>query len=305
MTAIVELDRLSKSFGSTTALDGVSFEVSQGSVLGLLGPNGAGKTTLINCLTTLIRPDSGTARIAGFDLVSEPERVRGSIAATGQFAAVDELLTARENLVFFARLLKLGKSRARERAGRLIEEFGLGEQADKPVRTLSGGTRRRLDLAVSLVVERPVLFLDEPTTGLDLHSRDALWDRVRALRAAGVTILLTTQYLEEADALADRIVMIDHSRVIAEGTPEELKDRVGGGAVCEVQIADPDRRAKALAVLDDASEVDGAVVLPADGIGVLARVIRSLEGAGIEPDDLTMRRPTLDDVFRALTGRPD
>ncbi|MEU6720258.1 ATP-binding cassette domain-containing protein [Nonomuraea sp. NPDC046802] len=302
MTASVELRDLSKSFGETLALDKLSLEVAEGSVVGLLGPNGAGKTTLINCLTTLLKPDGGTARVAGFDLVGQPEKVRASIAVTGQFAAVDETLTGRENLVFFGRLLKLSKQEARDRAQKLLERFDLIDDADKATKGYSGGMRRKLDLAVSLVVERPVLFLDEPTTGLDPTSRDALWASVHELRSTGVTVLLTTQYLEEADQLADRIAVVDHGRLIAEGTPQELKKQTGGGAVCEVRIADAATRARALTVLDQAVEQDEAVVVPAPGIGTLSTVIKALESAHIEPDDLTLRKPTLDDVFRSLTG---
>ncbi|WP_055483295.1 ATP-binding cassette domain-containing protein [Sphaerimonospora mesophila] len=306
MTAIVELRHLSKSFGTTVALDGLSLAIPEGSVVGLLGPNGAGKTTLINCLTTLLRPDSGSATIAGHDLLTEPDKVRAHIAVTGQFAAIDETLTGRENLVFFGRLLRLGKDEAKDRAGGLLERFGLSAEADKPVKTYSGGMRRKLDLAASLVVPRPVLFLDEPTTGLDPVSRETLWDTVRDLRSTGVTILLTTQYLEEADQLADRIVVIDHGKVVAEGTAQELKDRVGGGAVCEIRIADPGVREKAMAVLGRSAEgEDGPIVLPAEGVEALAGIVKTLEAAKIEPDDLALRKPTLDDVFRSLTGRPE
>ncbi|MFI6482112.1 ATP-binding cassette domain-containing protein [Nonomuraea sp. NPDC050663] len=315
---MIEVSALHKSFGPTVAVEDVSFTVAPGTVLGLLGPNGAGKTTVINCLTTLLRPDHGRALVAGHDVLAAPARVRENIAVTGQFAAVDELLSGRENLVLFARLQGLSKSAARARAEELTERFGLAEAAGRKAGGYSGGMRRRLDLAAALVVERPVLFLDEPTTGLDPRGREALWSVVRELRGAGTTILLTTQYLEEADQLADGVVVIDHGRVIASGAPEELKERVGG-TVCVVHVADRERLAKAAAALgatptrasEDrvalgegsvwAAEVrvgEGAIVLPG---ARLTDVVRALDQAGIEPDDVLMRRPTLDDVFFALT----
>jgi ABC-2 type transport system ATP-binding protein len=279
---------LRRSFGDKAAVDGVSFEVPAGTVVGLLGPNGAGKTTTVHCLTTLLRPTSGSATVAGYDVVRQAAEVRRSIAVTGQFAALDEILTGRENLVLFGRLLGLDRRRAAARAGELIDRFDLGEIAGKPVRTYSGGLRRRLDLAASLVVDRPVLFLDEPTTGLDPRSRRALWEVVRELRDAGTAVLLTTQYLEEADQLAARVLLIDRGRV------------------CEVRIGDPKLRERAATELRAAfpalTEDDEVLRLGADDSGTLTEVVRRLETAGVEADDVTVRRPTLDEVFLALTG---
>ncbi|MEV4200585.1 ATP-binding cassette domain-containing protein [Micromonospora globbae] len=301
---MIQVSDLRRSFGATVAVDGVGFEVAAGEVVGLLGPNGAGKTTTIHCLTTLLRPDSGTARVAGFDVVRQAAEVRRSIAVTGQFAALDEMLTGRENLVLFGRLLGLGRRAAAARADELIERFDLGEVAGAAVRTYSGGLRRRVDLAASLVVDRPVLFLDEPTTGLDPRSRRALWEVVRQLRDDGTAVLLTTQYLEEADQLAARVLLVDHGRVVAEGTPDDLKGRLGG-AVCEVRIEDPRDRAAASAQLraafPDLTE-DEDVLRLAAGSGTLTEVVRRLESAGVEADDVTVRRPTLDEVFLSLTG---
>jgi ABC-2 type transport system ATP-binding protein len=303
---VIEVDQLRHSFGSTVAVDGVSFTAAAGSVLGVLGRNGAGKTTIINCLTTLLRPDSGRAVVAGCDVRDDPAGVRARIALTGQNAAVDEVLSGRDNLVLFGRLLGLSKSAARARADELLGRFGLQDAAGRPVGSYSGGMRRRLDLAVSLVVERPVMFLDEPTTGLDPQSRQELWAVIRDLRAAGRTILLTTQYLEEADNLADAILVLDHGRVIAEGSPDELKERVGGAA-CHVEIADPAVRARAADALRrdfaDVAEADGALVVPAGNTGLLTEVVRALDSAGVQADNLGLRRPTLDDAFFALTGR--
>ncbi|QLQ35853.1 ATP-binding cassette domain-containing protein [Micromonospora robiginosa] len=301
---MIQVHDLRRSFGATTAVDGVGFEVAAGEVVGLLGPNGAGKTTTIHCLTTLLKPDSGSARVAGFDVVDQAAQVRRSIAVTGQFAALDELLTGRENLVLFGRLLGLDRRAAATRADELVERFDLGEVAGKAVRTYSGGLRRRADLAASLVVDRPVLFLDEPTTGLDPRSRRALWEVVRQLRADGTTVLLTTQYLEEADQLADRVLLVDHGRVVAEGTPDELKGRLGG-TVCEVRVEDPRARETAAARLREAFPElteDDDVLRVAAGAGTLTEVVRRLEAAGVEADDVTVRRPTLDEVFLSLTG---
>ncbi|MEV0006384.1 ATP-binding cassette domain-containing protein [Micromonospora sp. NPDC050980] len=301
---MIQVHELRRSFGATTALDGVGFSVAAGEVVGLLGPNGAGKTTTIHCLTTLLKPDSGSARVAGFDVVDQAAQVRRSIAVTGQFAALDEMLTGRENLVLFGRLLGLDRRAAAARADELVERFDLGEVAGKAVRTYSGGLRRRADLAASLVVDRPVLFLDEPTTGLDPRSRRALWEVVRQLRADGTTVLLTTQYLEEADQLADRVLLIDHGRVVAEGTPDELKGRLGG-AVCEVRVEDPRAREAAAARLREAFPElteDDDVLRVAAGPGTLTEVVRRLESAGVQADDVMVRRPTLDEVFLSLTG---
>ncbi|WP_369249786.1 ATP-binding cassette domain-containing protein [Streptomyces sp. R41] len=305
--AVIEIDRLRKCFGPKTAVDDVSFSVAPGSVVGLLGPNGAGKTTLINCLTTLLGPDGGSATVAGHDIVADPRGVRASIAVTGQFAAVDESLSGRENLVFFARLLGLSKTGARARAAELLDQFGLTESADRPAGQYSGGMRRKLDLAASLVVPRPVLVLDEPTTGLDPRSRETLWDAVRRLAADGMAILLTTQYLDEADALAGRIVVIDEGRVIAEGTPRELKKQTGG-SVCEVTIGDTATRTRAAALLAGFAGVnvrDDAVVVPVRGTDDLAGIIRDLRAEGVHADDVAVHPPTLNDVFFALTeNRP-
>ena len=237
----IEASGLVKAFGATRAVDGVDLAVPTGSVYGFLGPNGAGKTTTIRMLATLLRPDAGTARVLGHDIVAEADAVRGRIALTGQYASVDEDLTGRENLVLLARLLGLPRTAARSRADELLGAFGLAEVAGRQVNTYSGGMRRRLDIAASIVVTPELLFLDEPTTGLDPHSRNQVWDIVRALVADGTTVLLTTQYLEEADQLADRVAVIDHGRVIAEGTPGQLKASVGAGAL-QVRLRDPDRR---------------------------------------------------------------
>jgi daunorubicin resistance ABC transporter ATP-binding subunit len=301
---VVELEDVKKSFGDVKALNGLSLSVEEGTIVGLLGPNGAGKTTSINVLSTLVRPDSGRAAVAGFDTVTQADQVRSVIGLTGQFAALDEGLTARENLVLFGRLLKLGKANARKRAGELLERFGLTDAADRRAGGFSGGMRRRLDLAVSMLSKPVVLFLDEPTTGLDPTSRVLLWDVVRELKNEGVTILLTTQYLLEADELADSITVIDHGRVIAEGTAAALKAKVGG-SVCELTLADEGVRERAGEALGEHHQVtttDTGLTLPAAGSGTLTEVVRVLDAAGIPVDDIALRHPTLDDVFFALTG---
>ena len=290
-------------FGQTRALDGVSFTVDRGAVLGLLGPNGAGKTTAVRVLATLLRPDSGRASVAGLDVVARASAVRHRIGLAGQYAAVDENLTGRENLQLFGTLYRLGRG-ADARAAELLERFDLVDAADRVARTYSGGMRRRLDLAASLVNRPEVLFLDEPTTGLDPRSRLALWDVIADLVDGGTTLLLTTQYLEEADRLADRIAVIDGGRVIAEGTADELKGRAGGQLVA-VRVAAGDVAAAraALAPLGEAEQVgDGSLVVPAsDGVDVV-RAAQLLGDAGIGLDEIALRRPTLDDVFLQLTG---
>jgi daunorubicin resistance ABC transporter ATP-binding subunit len=301
---------LVRRFGETEALGGVDLEVSEGSVVGLLGPNGAGKTTLVKVLATLLRPDEGQAEVFGHDVVAEAGAVRELIGLTGQFAAVDELLTGRENLRMFGRLFRLSRRGADRRAGELLERLGLADAADRQVKTYSGGMRRRLDLASSLITRPRILFLDEPTTGLDPRSRNEIWSVVRDLVQEGMTLLLTTQYLEEADQLADRIAVIDHGRVIAEGTGDELKDGVGGSMV-ELRLEEPHDRERARAALTglaceehEQAEQPGQLVLAVgeDGVGVVAAAAGALQAAGIPVRDLSLRRPTLDDVFLELTG---
>jgi ABC-2 type transport system ATP-binding protein len=301
-----------KRFGSTVALAGVDLVVEEGSVLGLLGPNGAGKTTMVRVLATLLEPDEGRASVFGHDVVREPHKVRELIALTGQFAAIDELLTGRENLRMFGRLFRLDKTSANQRADELLERFDLADAADRPARTYSGGMRRRLDLASSLLIRPRLLFLDEPTTGLDVRSRIQIWEVIRDLVREGTTLLLTTQYLEEADQLAERIVVVDHGRVIAQGTGDELKDSVGRQMI-EVRIVDPADRPRALEALaslgcgtPEPSEVDRELTLPAprDGVAMVAAAARVLAEARIPVNELALRRPTLDDVFLTLTGAP-
>ncbi len=302
----IQVSGLVKRFGETTALAGVTFEAARGEVLGLLGPNGAGKTTTVNVLSTLLRPDAGSATVDGHDVVTEPAEVRRSIALTGQFAALDEALTGVENLALFGRLRGLSGSAARARADELLERFDLVEAADGRVSSYSGGMRRRLDLAASLVDDVPILFLDEPTTGLDPRSRATLWDMVRDLQAEGRTIILTTQYLEEADQLADRIVLIDNGKVVVEGTPSDLK-RSAGGQSCVVQPVDPGRLDEVAKLLDDRGPLSvehdlGTVTIPDTEAADLSAILQRLGQAGIEVADLSLRRPTLDDVFLDLTG---
>lgn len=302
---------LRKRFGETQALRGVDFQIGRGKVLGLLGPNGAGKTTAVRILCTLVKPDAGQAFIDGVDVVSEPRRARGRIGLTGQFAAVDEWLTGFENLDHVGRLFHLRAVEARRRARELLERFDLVESADRVAKGYSGGMRRRLDLAMSLIGRPSVLFLDEPTAGLDPRSRLSLWDAIEELGRAGTTTLLTTQYLEEADRLADEIVVIDHGAVIARGSPEELKRRVGGELV-EVVLADPSDAGRVIEVLGhqacgnaQAVADAGVVTIPVDDLsGIVPRVVRQLDAAGIGVLDVGTRRCTLDDVFLALTGHP-
>jgi ABC-2 type transport system ATP-binding protein len=312
MNVAIQAEGLRKRYKETEALRGVDLSVPAGTVLGLLGPNGAGKTTAVRVLATLLDPDGGHATVAGFDVVKQPREVRRRIGFAGQYAAVDELLTGRENLVLLGKLLHLGRRGAAQRAEHLLARFELTEAADRPLRTYSGGMRRRLDLAGCLVADPAVLFLDEPTTGLDPASRITLWTTVRGLVADGVTVLLTTQYLEEVDFLADQIVVIDAGLVVAEGTPDELKRKVGEERL-EVRVA-PDRLAAAVAVLTRVAvetptvdEPKGIVALQLqDGMHGVADAAAALRDANITLTDFAVRRPTLDDVFLNLVGaRPD
>jgi ABC-2 type transport system ATP-binding protein len=303
----ISVSGLRKAFGDVQALDGVDLEVAQGTVLGLLGPNGAGKTTAVRVLTTLLKPDAGTARVAGLDVVRDAARLRERIGLAGQYAAVDENLTGLENLTMVGRLYGEGRAAAKRRGRQLIERFDLVDAADRPVKTYSGGMRRRLDLGAALVASPPVLFLDEPTTGLDPRSRLEVWATIEDLVADGSTVLLTTQYLEEADRLAGTIAVIDHGRVIAEGAPDELKDRVGGERL-EVRLEDPraaSAAVEALAPMSDERPLadDEVVRLPVRRrSGTIVEAVRRLDEAGVAVDDLALRRPTLDDVFLSLTG---
>ena len=304
----IEAEGLVKTFGKVRALDGIDMVAREGTVFGLLGPNGAGKTTAIRVLSTLLRPDSGKASVGGFDVVRQPGEVRRLIGLTGQYAAVDELLTGRENLYMIGRLLGMRASDARSRAAELLEAFDLADAATKLVKSYSGGMRRRLDLAASLVGRPRFLYLDEPTTGLDPRSRLQLWEMIRRLVAESVTVLLTTQYLEEADRLADEIVVIDHGRVIAAGTPAQLKTRIGG-QVLQARPADSADLAateKILAAFAEAGEGphnDGQLVTVSIAHrSALGQVVRRLDDEGIAIDDLSLRRPSLDEVFLAITG---
>jgi ABC-2 type transport system ATP-binding protein len=306
---IVEAEGLVKVYGGKLrALDSLTLTVPPGGVYGLLGPNGAGKTTLIRVLTTLLAPDAGSARVASVDVTRDPAEVRARIGLAGQAAAVDDYLTGRENLQMVGRLYGLARREARRRAGEVLDRIGLQEAADRQVKTYSGGMRRRLDLAASLVGRPQVLFLDEPTTGLDPASRLALWALIGDLVGTGTTVLLTTQYLEEADQLADRIAVIDRGRLLIQGTSDQLKDRVGG-AVVELRVPTADRRRtlQALRALGGeeptVDERGGRLVLPApDGAATLAQALGRLDAAGIRPDGVALRKPTLDDVFLTLTG---
>ena len=308
----VHIEGVTKRFGTTRALAGVDLDVAEGTVFGLLGPNGAGKTTLVRVLATLLAPDAGRAEVFGRDVVDEAPAVRELLGLTGQFAAVDEILTGRENLEMFGRLFDLSRDEARRRASELLERFELADAADRPARTYSGGMRRRLDLASSLLTRPRILFLDEPTTGLDPRSRNEIWAIVRELIREGTTIMLTTQYLEEADELADQIVVIDHGRVIAQGTGNELKDRVGG-QILEVELTSAAQSDEARAVLagvgcgdPDPGGRPDELTLPAprDGLELIEDAAAALRHAGIGVSDLGLRRPTLDDVFLQLTGAP-
>ncbi|MFI6870282.1 ATP-binding cassette domain-containing protein [Nocardia sp. NPDC050406] len=305
----VFVEDIRKSFGDVHALRGVSFTAPRGSVLGILGPNGAGKTTTVKILSTLLRPDSGTAVVAGRDVRKDPAGVRRSIMMTGQYAALDENLSGGENLELFGRLMGLSRKAARQRATTLLEEFDLADAGRRAVRHYSGGMRRRVDIACGLVVKPEVVFLDEPTTGLDPRSRQGVWDLVNALKTQGITVLLTTQYLEEADVLSDNIIVIDKGTVIAEGTADELKEKIGG-SYCEVVPLDPGQLARVAEALGDLvpaavrAELTGdRLSIPApEGADTLAEALRRLDKAGLRLADIGLRRPSLDDVFLSLTG---
>ncbi len=306
----IEASGLVKTFGETRAVDGVDLAVRPGMVYGLLGPNGAGKTTTIRMLATLFPPDSGTARVFGHDVVREADEVRGRVSLTGQFASVDEDLTGFENLVLLARLLGHSRAQAKARASELLDAFGLSEAADRQVKNYSGGMQRRLDIAASIVVTPDLMFLDEPTAGLDPRSRHQVWEIVRALVAGGTTVLLTTQYLDEADQLADRIAVIDHGKVIAEGTSGELKASVGSGAL-HVRLRNPEDRSRAERVLSQALGVPMHLDSDPAALSVrisdpepVAHALAELSRSGVAVTDFALGQPSLDEVFLALTGRP-
>ena len=310
MTDAIVVEGARKRYGDKQALDGLDLTVRRGTVHGLLGPNGAGKTTTVRILATLLRHDEGVVRVAGHDVRTQADQVRRRIGLLGQHAALDEELGGRQNLEMFGRLYHLGARRAGERADELLERFGLADTGRKAVKQYSGGMRRRLDLAASLITEPEVLFLDEPTTGLDPRGRAEVWESVRSLVGGGTTVLLTTQYLEEADRLADRIAVVDRGRVVADGTPDELKSRAGQDRI-DVVVRDVGRLAEAavlLPVRPDEVAVDpdrGRISAPVtDRMGSLAETVRALEAAGIEAEDIALRRPTLDEVFLSLTGEP-
>ena len=310
-TGGVVVEGIEKSFGDVHALRGIDFEAAPGEVLGILGPNGAGKTTMVNILSTLVTPDSGRAVVAGHDVVDDPAAVRKRIMLTGQYAALDDMLSGYENLVMFGRLMGLRKPAAQARARELLGEFDLEKAANRRVGTYSGGMRRRIDIACGLVVRPDVVFLDEPTTGLDPRSRQGVWDLVRGFKTAGITTLLTTQYLEEADALSDQIIVIDHGVVIASGTADELKHRTGG-SYCEIVPLDLEGLPTIVAALGSllpaenlaalTPESDRITIPAPDGAKTLAEALRRLDNASVELVDIALRRPSLDDVFLQLTG---
>ncbi len=309
MSSAIEVSGLTKNFGKVKALNGISFEVEKGTVVGLLGPNGSGKTTTVRILSTLLKPDSGSAKVSGFDVVSQDEDVRRLIGLTGQYAAVDEYLTGRENLELFGRLFHLSKKDAADRAAELLDRFDLTDAADRGIKGYSGGMRRRLDLAASLIGHPSVLFLDEPTTGLDPRSRLGMWEVIKDLVADGTTVLLTTQYLEEADQLASRIIVLDHGNMIAQGTSDELKTSVVGDRI-EVVVDQDSQVAKATEILKALSSGEPVVdsmarriLIPVSGGSkAIVEAVRRLDEANILVDDISLRRPTLDDVFLSLTG---
>jgi len=307
MTTAIDLHGLRKSYGPNVVLDDVTLAVPTGTVTALLGPNGAGKTTTVHILSTLVRPDGGTATVNGCDVVRDAEGVRAAIGLTGQFSAVDKLLSGEENLMLMARLRHLGPKRAKQRVAELLEQFDLVEAARKPLATYSGGMQRRLDLAMTLVATPSVIFLDEPTTGLDPRSRHTMWNIVRDLVTQGTTVMLTTQHLDEADELAHRIAVLDGGRIVAEGTPDELKRRVPGGHI-RLRFADAAALDAADRLLDGTTRDDTGLALTvpsSGGAGALRAVLGRLDSAGLDVDDLTIHTPDLDDVFFALTGKSD
>ncbi|CAH1194062.1 Daunorubicin/doxorubicin resistance ATP-binding protein DrrA [Paenibacillus auburnensis] len=304
----IEAQGLVKVFGDNRAVDGVDLQVATGSIYGVLGPNGAGKTTAIRMLATLLRPDAGSARIFGHDVVKEPQIVRQLIGVTGQYASVDESLSATENLVIFSRLLGLGRAESRRKAADLLEEFGLTEAAKRPLKHFSGGMRRRLDLAASLIAQPPLIFLDEPTTGLDPRTRNQMWDTIRRLVGSGSTVLLTTQYLEEADQLADRIAVIDHGRVVAEGTVDDLKSSVGSSSL-HLRVENPQQIMVARQTVERVLRVQAAVsaeaakiTAPMGNADQVTDLLIALRAAGIPLSEMSVQKPTLDEVFLSLTG---
>ena len=309
MTLAIKATGLAKAYGDVVALNGIDIEVEQGTVLGLLGPNGSGKTTTVRILATLLQADSGTASVGGFDVATQPDEVRSVIGLTGQYAAVDEYLTGRENLELFGRLFHLSKFDAAKRAAELLDRFDLSDAADRGIKGYSGGMRRRLDLAASLIGRPNVLFLDEPTTGLDPRSRQGMWEVIEDLISEGTTVLLTTQYLEEADQLANRIVVLDHGNVIAKGTSNELKSQVGGDRI-EIVVESAGDVANAAALIQEfgsapaiTEDLTKTILLPvAGGSTAIVNIVRKLDENKISIADIALRRPTLDDVFLSLTG---